>query len=228
MTLASKSFKPAVFLALLTMLGVPTLAQEGGVSSNVTKHDDSAPATSDSKPLPWKFLASPMGVLRTALASDPLSSGCSADKPAIPSATVEGLLKETLGDDVVKHLKSQKAQNPQYIVIHVVDPSSGPKGSDAWYLYRSVKKNWGDPKWTCEKFTGQRIYGAQSILFLFLHLHAKTVSLENARQQLSTALTASPSKSDTPLSKALSQVQTSAPSDLALNNALKTNALATG
>ena len=229
MKLARRRFKSAILVTLLAIVGVHTLAQEGGVSSNVTNHDTSTPVnTSASKPLPWKFLASPMGVLPTPLASDPLSNACSGDKPAIPSATVEGLLKDTLGDDVVKELKSQKAQKPQYVVIHVVDPTSGPKGSDAWYVYRSVKKNWGDPKWDCEKFTGQRIYGAQSILFLFLHLHAKTVSLENARQQLTTALTASIPRSDIPLTKALLEVQKSAPSDSALNSALKTNALATG
>ena len=60
MTLAAKPFKPAIFLALLAALSLAALAQEGGVSSNVTSHDASAPATSDSKPLPWKFLASPM------------------------------------------------------------------------------------------------------------------------------------------------------------------------
>lgn len=228
MTLAAKPFKPAIFLALLAALSLAALAQEGGVSSNVTSHDASAPATSDSKPLPWKFLASPMGVLPTALASDPLSGACTADKPAVPSSAVEGLLKDTLGPDVVAQLKSPKAQKPQYVVIHVVDPTSGPKGSDAWYVYRSVKKNWGDPKWTCEKFTGQRIYGAQSILFLFIHLHAKSVSLENARQQLSAALTASTTRSDAPMNKALMQVQTGAPADPVLNAALKTNALATG
>src|SRR5580765_8905376 len=93
-TLAAKPFKPAIFLALLAALSLAALAQEGGVSSNVTSHDASAPATSDSKPLPWKFLASPMGVLPTALASDPLSGACTADKPAVPSSAVEGLLKD--------------------------------------------------------------------------------------------------------------------------------------
>jgi hypothetical protein len=219
-------FKRASFLVLLSVLAGHLRGQTGGVSSTVTKPAASAPATTkDTKPLPWKFLTAPMGVLPAALASDPLSGACSADKPAVPSDKVEELLKATVGDDVVRKLKTQKSQ---YVVIHVVDPTSGTKGSDAWYLYRSVKGNWGDPKWDCEKFTGQRIYGTSSILFLFLHLHAKAVSLDSARQQLTIALTASTTKSETPLAKGLIHLQSSSLSDSALNTALKTNALDTG
>jgi hypothetical protein len=224
---ASNPFKLVIFLLPLLVISGDTFGQAGAVSSNVTQPAASAPATTtDTKPLPWKFLTAPMGVLPAALGADVDSlSSCSDPRQAIPSAKVEELLTATIGNDAVKQLKTQRSR---YVVIHVVDPTSGPKASDAWYLYRSAKGNWGDPKWDCEKFTGQRIYGASSVLFLFLHLHAKAVSLDDARQQLTSALTASRSKSDTLLTKGLLQASSSSLSDTALNAALKTNALDTG
>jgi len=192
-TAAHRFFNITSILLVLSVLGAHAEDKKGGVSSTVTQPAASTAATTtDTKPLPWKFLAAPMGVLPTALGSDPLS-GCNTQTPAVPSDKVEELLKETVGDDVVKQLKTRRAQ---YVVIHVVDPTSGAKGSDAWYLYRSAKGNWGDPRWDCQKFTGQRIYGAPSLLFLFLHLHAKTVGLDGARQQLREALTAAKKASD--------------------------------
>ncbi len=226
---AYRFLKLASFFVLLSVLASYGQGQTGGVSSTVTAAATSTPGASNATPLPWKFLAGPMGVLNSPALDKDMESlaGCSDPKAAVPSEHVTNLLSATIGPTAAAKLAGQQAQ---YVVIHVVDPTSGPTGSDAWYLYRSAKGNFGDPKWDCQKFSGQRLYGAPSVLFLFLHRHAKAVSLSSAREQVRNALTAAKAKSDTPptpLTKGLLQVLASTPSDSALDAALKTNALDT-
>lgn len=252
MRLACRPFKLSCLLFMsLSLLASHAQGPTGAVSSTVTKPAAaaaaSAPASDDPKPLPWKFLASPMGTLndpKVEAVIDALST-CSDPQHSVPE--VQTILTATVGDGVTK----MKAQNKaQYLVIHVVDLTPGTKNSDGWYVYHLAKAKWGDPKWDCEKFTGQRIYGAPSILFLFLHRHAKAVSVGAAREQLKKLLMAAQTDGDaegltTSVKTSLKQVpaklsgketnHTEAAKMLSgtehdndLDIALKTNALETG
>jgi hypothetical protein len=156
-----------------------------------------------------------MGALYSSSDNDIDALAKCSDPKVDVSANVANLLTATIGATAAAKLEAQKAQ---YVIIHVVDPKSGPSGTDAWYLYRSAKGNFADPKWDCQKFTGQRIYGAPSVLFLFLHRHLKAVSLTDAREQLRAQLAAAQTD---PLKK----FQASNPPDDALAAALKANAL---
>jgi len=148
---------------------MPSLAQQAGaVSSGPPSIGTTAPATSDAKPLPWKFLASPMGLLDNktwpaqtfANFSDPNKWACDADHKDCTPNQIEALLKDTVGASLTT--------SPVYIVLHVVNYDSGTGNvlSDAWYLH-----NRKDRKWSFKKFTSQRIYGYPSVLFLFVHLN---------------------------------------------------------
>jgi hypothetical protein len=193
-TLARISFKAAIVLTLFSILSVQALTQDGSVPGTPPKPAAAtpvdSPATNDSKPLPWKFLAKPMGVL------DPndddkwstflKSFDCNdAPKCSMPDP---GRLNKLFASTIGTLPKSQTV----YVVLHVIQhPDPGPSGqdttkiiSDHWYLYRSLKHSYGDPKWTYEKFTGQRIYGASSVYFLFLHVNADVITLQNARLQV--------------------------------------------
>src|ERR1700693_620611 len=157
-----------MLFVLLPVLAAQAQEATGPVSSTVTRPAASATstsATSDDKPLPWKFLASPMGVLDPAQGPkaegpnpptetetwDKITKGlgdCSDPKKlSTASANVEKLVKGTIGIDLTQ------AKKATYVVIHVVDyPTSTEKAaSDAWYLYRSAKANWGAPKWDCQE-----------------------------------------------------------------------------
>ncbi len=141
-----------------------------------------APAAGDSKPLPWKFLAKPMGVLDSSSVTE-LKRVLSCDTNC---AVPDGELKKLFGSTIGILPKSQ----PVYVIMHVVEyPDSATDAatkiiSDHWYLFRSQKGRYGDPKWTYEKFTGQRIYGSSSVYFLFLQLNARAVTLAKATQQI--------------------------------------------
>lgn len=108
------------------------------------------------------------------------------DAPKCPMPD-DGNLNKLFADTIGKLPKPQTV----YVVLHVVrHPDPGSSGqdtskviSDHWYLYRSLKHSYGDPKWTYEKFTGQRIYGASSVYFLFLHVNAGAITLQNATKQ---------------------------------------------
>ena len=168
-------------LVLLSSVTVRAQGESGGVSSNVTGDgtgNHSATGNSE-KPLPWKFLASPMGVLSSAT-WDPVNKvlgDCKNDpqKCVIPSRQLEQIFSATIGEDLMK-------AKPGYVVIHVV--TYDDQVSDDWYLYRSSKGNWGDPRWDYQKFTRQRIYGSRSVFFLFVHVNTRAMTLEHAREQL--------------------------------------------
>jgi hypothetical protein len=176
-----------VGLVLLSALFFSKLAagadDSGGTSSHVTGTTPSPPpTTSASKPLPWKFLASPMGVLdadwKDRLGSWGKCYDADPKKCDLPTlAQVQSLIQATVGQP---DLATDKAA---YVIIHVVDATSS---SDHWYVYRSTKGKgaWVDPKWDYQKFIGKRIYGAPSVFFIFVHLNAKAVTLEHARLQV--------------------------------------------
>jgi hypothetical protein len=148
----------------------------------------------EKKPLPWKFLASPTGTL-DAKWQDVISKDFGTEAkwdckkaapPCIPTPDqIENLVKETTGDDI-KKLKSA------YVLLHVVDYDlvAQKKPADKWFLYRSRDGKWAEPRWDYQKFTGQRIYGSPSILFIFLHLNVKVVSLADATKALRDAINA--------------------------------------
>jgi hypothetical protein len=196
-TLVRSPFKLAIFSLLLSV--VSALAQGGAVSGTAPKPATAAPAdnppamtpaTGDSKPLPWKFLAKPMGALDSGTWTPFVKSFDCDDAPKCPmpdDKKLNGLFGLTIG-------KLPKSQ-PVYVVVHVVQYPDSARGSsppdlaskaisDHWYLYRSLKSHYGDPKWTYEKFTGQRIYGASSVYFLFLHVNAGAITLSNATNQV--------------------------------------------
>src|SRR6266700_4109854 len=170
-----------VSVLLLSVLAGQAQTGGGRTSSNVTGRAAENTSTQDeSKPaLPWKFLARPMGVLDSATwkqVNTPLVD-CKndPDKCKVPSRELEQLFDITIGKELKRSL-------PAYVVIHVV--AYGDKVSDDWYLYRSEKGRYGDPKWTYQKFTGQRVYGARSVFFLFVHTNVKAITQDHARQQI--------------------------------------------
>jgi hypothetical protein len=199
MTLARSPFKTVIFLTLLSILGVQALAHGGAVPGTVPKPAATAPAdnttttipaTGDSKPLSWKFLAKPMGALDSSTWTPFVKSFDCNDAANCPIPD-DKKLNELFGFTIGKLPKSQ----PVYVVVHVVQYPDSARGSSApdlaskaisdhWYLYRSLKSHYGDPKWTYEKFTGQRIYGASSVYFLFLHVNAGAITLNNATKQV--------------------------------------------
>lgn len=148
-----------------------------------------AVAQGETKPLPWKFLASPTGTLDAKLWLETIGNfgkdaqwDCKKAAPCAPTPDrIEDLVKETTGEALKK---------AAYVLIHVVDYDliAQKKPADKWFLYRSRDGKWAEPKWDFEKFTGQRIYGSPSILFIFLHLNVKVVSLADAKKALSDAV----------------------------------------
>src|SRR5439155_7756708 len=101
------------------------------------------------------------------------------NKCKLPSQEVEDLVKATVGKP---NLAKSKAA---YVILRVTDYKNS--ASDHWYIYRSARANWGDPKWDYQKFVGKRIYGSPSVLFIFVHLNANAVTLEAAQQAVSDA-----------------------------------------
>jgi len=194
-------------LVLMLVLGLSCYVAEiqaqddSGAVPSKPQHSDSGSGstptpTTDAKPLPWRFLAKPMGALDAKQWNSVLTSFDCDDAPKCPmpnDGKLTDLFKATIGE---KQLRKSK---PIYVVLHVVqypepakDGSSsassqdltGKAISDRWYLYRSTQSHYGDPKWTYEKFTGQRIYGASSVFFLFLQINAGVITLQNATQQV--------------------------------------------
>jgi hypothetical protein len=182
-------------------LGGHALGQTGGVPATPARTATDAPAagtasvTSDTKALPWKFVAKPMGALDAHQWNPVLTHFDCDDAPKCPmpdDGTFTALFKATIGERELRRSK------PIYVVLHVVQyPEAVKDGSsssspdlpseaisDHWYLYRSAHSHYGDPRWTYEKFTGQRIYGASSVFFLFLHVNAGVITLQNATQQV--------------------------------------------
>jgi hypothetical protein len=191
MTLTRSSFKATIFLTLLSILVVHALAQGGAVPGTAQKPVAAAPAdntpittpaTGDSKPLPWKFLAKPMGALDSNHWSPILKS---FDRDAASKWSLSD--EKNLNDLFEATIGTMPKSKPVYLVLHVVEyPDSvatKPK-SDHWYLYHRSEKHYGDPHWSYAKFTGQRIYGASPVYFLFLHLNAGVITLQNATQQV--------------------------------------------
>ena len=194
MTLTGTSFKLVIFFLFLSVASV--LAQGGAVSGTAPKPatatladapPTTTPATGNSKQLPWKFLAKPMGALDSNEWSVFLKSFDCNDAPKCPIPD-PGRLNSLFASTIGTLRKSQTV----YVVLHVIQhPDPVPSGqdvtkviSDHWYLYRSLTHSYGAPKWTYEKFTGQRIYGASSVYFLFLHLNAGVIALQNATKQV--------------------------------------------
>jgi len=194
-------------LVLMLVLGLSCYVTEiqaqddSGAVPSKPQHSDSGSGstptpTTDAKPLPWKFLAKPMGALDVKQWNSVLTSLDCDDAPKCPmpnDGKLTDLFKATIGE---KQLRKSK---PIYVVLHVVqypepakDGSSSASSqdltskaiSDRWYLYRSTQSHYGDPKWTYERFTGQRIYGASSVFFLFLQVNAGVITLQNATQQV--------------------------------------------
>jgi len=192
-------------LVLMLVLGLACYVadiyaqDDSGAVPSKPQHNDSGSgstpgSTTDAKPLPWKFLAKPMGALDASQWNTVLTSFDCADAPKCPmpdDGKLTALFTATIGE------RQLRKSRPIYVVLHVVqypkpamDGSSSPSSqdltskADQWYLYRSAKSHYGDPRWTYEKFTGQRIYGASSVYFLFLHLNAKVITLQHATQQV--------------------------------------------
>src|SRR5882762_4098351 len=159
---------------LLVVFAVPSLrAQDGSVPSSCPG-SPAAPVAADPKALPWKFLAGPADTVLSPDKGATIREFGQQDKwdcNKIRKCAVERFIQDAL------KISLEKAK-AKYVVIHVADYGvDGNKTPDAWYLYRTMDGNWGDPKWDFSKFMGQRIYGAPSTLFLFVHLHAKAISL---------------------------------------------------
>ena len=196
-----------VFVALVVLsLVLPALPQDGVVPSGPAPA--ATPAKSDPTALPWKFLAGPVGVLTPDWEAKIKAFGTSGwDCDKNRACAVEELIRTTIGVNL------QQAKSA-YVVIHVADygTDDGTKIPDAWYLYRSVSSSYGEPKWTFAKFNGQRIYGASSVLFLFVHLHARAASMADAKRAVADAIKGARAsvRMDDPLSVSLSQ----APADL--------------
>jgi len=207
----------SVRLALIVVIfssALVTQSQTGGTSSGLPDDSGSVGATpsDNSKPLPWKFLASPGGALDSTkwdAAIDALGHCEDPQKCGVPTSQVRDLVEATAGIDPTK-------TKATYVVIHVVD--YGDNIVDHWYLYRSSKGNWGDPAWSYEKFSGQRIYGSTSVLFLFVHRNVPVLTLENGVRQLR----------DAPPIKALTDEERKGLSDKNLEDALRSNKLKIG
>jgi hypothetical protein len=164
--------------------------QQGGPVSSSAPGVTSA--TNTSKSLPWKFLASPMGVLGPEWTeatikgfSNDANWVCTKTKQDCTPQKISALVKDTFGAG----LTARKAKSA-YVAIHVVDYGSGSQSlSDSWYLY-----HFQDKKWSFQKFTDTRIYGSDSIMFLFLHLYTKSVSLNDAENQVRISQTLTPAQ----------------------------------
>lgn len=225
---------------VLLITTLPALAQnDGGAVDQPGSSPTTTASASDSKPLPWKFLAKPNGVLDATQWNPLLTSLDCNDPPKCPVPDKLGdLLNATIG---AKELMKSK---PAYVVMHVVQYGSAAKDgspvagkdpndisiTDQWYLYRFGKAHYGDPKWTYEKFTGQRIYGASTVYFLFLHLNAGVITLDHATKQVRERIEAAHAPGlqggDT-VAAALSQVPATI-SDTQLSAAIRSNALKVG
>jgi hypothetical protein len=217
-------------IALLGILSTLVAAQNGGggvdqPADNSGGGGANGTGSNQPKPEPWKFLAKPNGVLDAAT-WNPLLKSLDCDEPCKVPDKLGDLLGATIG---AKELAKSK---PTYVIMHVVQygdtakdgsaaPGKGPDDAtitDRWYLYRSAKGRFGEPKWTWQKFTNTRIYGSETVYFLFLHMNAGALSLENAtrqvRQQIEAARTAAPDAAKDPLGAALSQLPVMSDADL--------------
>jgi hypothetical protein len=176
----------STFLLLCSSVLPARSSDDGGVSSSAPVTAQPT-ASGDPKQLPWKFLASPMGVLDQTWTADAIKGfgshpelwDCKKSPQDCTPHRIEKLVKDTVGVDLNKST---------YVVIHWADyqSKSGNQGhqssnssdsvTDGWYLYHS-----SDPKWTFQQFTSRRMYGSPLVLFLFVHLHAKGVTTEKEK-----------------------------------------------
>lgn len=209
-----------VLFVLLTV--APSFSQDvGAVPSGPA--DGTAAAAKDPNALPWKFVAGPVGVLGQDWEAKIGAFGTSAwDCDKNRNCAVEQLIQATVG---VSLAQAKSA----YVVIHVADygAADGTKMPDAWYLYRSMNSSYGEPKWTVAKFNGLRIYGASSVLFLFVHLHARAASMGEAKRALSDAIKSAKASSrlDDPVAASMAQAPDDF-SDAQVEKALRQGSLA--
>jgi hypothetical protein len=179
MLIDTRCLRFPLMLTLFCALVLPARTETSGAVSSNAPNTPSETNSSSAKPLPWKFLASPMGLLGPNWTSamfrgfnDPGNWDCRTKPNDCTPRRVSELVDSTLGIDLEK-------EKPTYVSIHVVDYGSTPADSisDSWYLYHSK-----DHKWSFQEFTGQRLYGTPTILFLFIHLNAKGLNAgwENA------------------------------------------------
>ena len=236
--------RKTLLLALLSCIVTVAALAQGGVDqpdgNSGGGGKDSNAGTTSAKPEPWKFLAKPNGVLDAAK-WNPLLTSLDCENP--PKCNVPDKLGDLLNATIgAKELAKSK---PAYVIMHVVqygdtakdgtaaagkDPSNVAI-TDQWFLYRSAKAPYGEPKWTYEKFTGQRIYGSSTVYFLFLHLNAGVITLDHATQQvrhmIDSSRSAAPTADKDPVGAALSQVPTTT-TDADLAAAIRLNALKIG
>jgi hypothetical protein len=187
-----------VFYRTLLMLAYSSLAlalpQEGKVSSSVPGSGATAGAANE---LPWRFLASPAGVLNPSTwpacvfqrLGDSLYWDSKSPKDDCNATEATKSTSEIVRDLITVTIGSSALKPPYYVVLHILDyaPKLG-MSADAWYVYRSEKGGWGEPKWRFDTFTRKRIYGSHKVLFLFVHLNAKAIDMEDAQTQLDAQL----------------------------------------
>jgi len=135
--------------------------------------------------LPWKPVAAPQGVLPADTYAAKIKNFGRSDEFLTTKKTVEDLLDNTIRTIMPSPLLKQK---DLHIALHVVefgDTAANPANqnernlkinSSAWYLYHKDV--------SFEEFTGQRIYGSRNVIVLFLHLNAKGLSKNNAKDKL--------------------------------------------
>src|SRR5713226_9216943 len=119
--MVTRRFMFTTMLLLMWFWVSAALSQSGEVTSTPPGGSGVAAATKDSKSLPWKFLASPMGLLDPAWTADtikgfgdPANWDCKKKPQDCTSQKVEQLVKYTVGIEL-KKLK------PTYVVIQWVD-----------------------------------------------------------------------------------------------------------
>src|SRR4249920_1282393 len=110
---ASCSRKLACILfVFLSFLAGHAQGPTGAVSSTVTKpaaaSAENPPASNDSKPLPWKLLASPMGALNDPKVEAAIKALGTCSDPNVPE--VQTILTATVGDSIAKMRAQNKAQ----------------------------------------------------------------------------------------------------------------------
>ena len=135
--------------------------------------------------LPWKPVAAPQGVLPADIYTAKIKNFGRSDQFPTTRKTVEELLDKTIRTITPSPLLNQK---DLHIALHVVefgDTAANPANqngedlkinSSAWYLYHKDV--------SFKEFTGQRIYGSRNVIVLFLHLNAKGLSKNNAKDKL--------------------------------------------
>ncbi len=141
----------------------------GAVHAQISQPTTGAPTTpaQGQKPLPWKSVATPQGVLSMNTYATRIRAFGTLASFDVTKQTIEEILNNTVranGGTVSSTILSQK---DRYYAIHVLEYGDTPAmvKSNSWYLYRHDISFQG--------FTSQRIYGSKNIVVLFLHLNAK-------------------------------------------------------